>query len=838
MTRMFFSLAGCALFSNRSRLPVRLALHLCLCIGLALLLPRAEALAQSASPAAAKVTLDTARNEIAAIQKEISSSENDRDLSRQRAAALKLRADGEAAINNLAPALASVQVRLGQLGQAAAGSREAPDVAAERAELERSRNQLDAQIKLARLLIVEAEQAAAQIATRRRQQFQASLGERTASILGSTFWSEVREDLPRDAARVAALGREVRAAVSDAPTWLLIAVPAALALIAAVRWWLGNLLLRLTATRVPPSRLRRTLHAVTIVALAVATAALVVSVLGLLFSPRPQTRAPLSDALAALAPTFASAVCFGAYIAGLGRALLSPGQPSWRLSTLPDRVAIGLRWFPPQLATLIVLVIMIETLAPLLDTSLATTVAINCIMQLAIGASMALAILRSERLRREAADSADQAASAHRPAWLLALIAAGWLVLAGSLVCLLAGYVAFGSFVVKQVAWTAVVLGSAYLLAVLVDDVFNALLTARAAASADGAGKDAATAPANEVRLGAQAAVLLSGLSRLLIALVAMMLLLAPFGEGPADLFGRTNQWRDSLEVGQISISPGAVMQALLVLGLSLLAVRVLRQWLLGTYLPTTRLDAGMRTSATTLIGYLGYIAAVSLSLSAAGLGLERVAWVASALSVGIGFGLQAVVQNFVSGLILLAERPVKVGDWVSLGAVEGDIQRINMRATEIQLGDRSTVIVPNSEFITKTVRNVTHENPLGLVQIKLPMPLTTQAGEVRTLLLGVFGAHPDVLPSPAPNVQLDGIDNGNLVFNATGYVVSPRAAYGVRSALLFSALEALAKAGIELSRPPQLIAMPPSPQNASTPATSVASVPKTDSRGPLGISA
>ena len=100
------------------------------------------------------------------------------------------------------------------------------------------------------------------------------------------------------------------------------------------------------------------------------------------------------------------------------------------------------------------------------------------------------------------------------------------------------------------------------------------------------------------------------------------------------------------------------------------------------------------------------------------GLHLTQVTLIASALSVGIGFGLQAVVQNFVSGLILLVERPVKVGDWVALGDIEGDIRRINVRATEIQMGDRSTMIVADSELITKTVRNVTWGAPLGQVQI------------------------------------------------------------------------------------------------------------------------
>jgi potassium-dependent mechanosensitive channel len=331
---------------------------------------------------------------------------------------------------------------------------------------------------------------------------------------------------------------------------------------------------------------------------------------------------------------------------------------------------------------------------------------------------------------------------------------------------------------------------------------------------APGSSADAPVTTASDAapRLGDQAAVLLSGLSKLVLTLLAMILLLAPFGEGPSELFSRTSQIQEGLKIGEVSISPTAVLQALAVLGLSLLAVRLLKHWLADSYLPTTRLDAGMQSSAATLLGYLGYVLAVSLSLSAVGIGLDRIAWVASALSVGIGFGLQAVVSNFVSGLILLAERPVRVGDWVSLGTVEGDIRRINMRATEIQLGDRSTVIVPNSEFITKTVRNVTHANPLGLVQLKLPMPLATPAEAVRALLLGVFEAHPDVLEAPAPNVQLDGIDGGHLVFNATGFVASPRAAYGVRSALLFEALKKLAAANINLSWPPQVTAAPAEP--------------------------
>jgi len=187
---------------------------------------------------------------------------------------------------------------------------------------------------------------------------------------------------------------------------------------------------------------------------------------------------------------------------------------------------------------------------------------------------------------------------------------------------------------------------------------------------------------------------------------------------------------------------------------------------------------------------------------------------------------LQAVVQNFVSGLILLAERPVKVGDWVSLGGVEGDIRRINVRATEIQLGDRSTVIVPNSEFITKTVRNVTLANPLGLVQLKLPLPLSTDADEARALILAAFVENRDVLDTPAPSVQLDGIDNGYLMFNATGYVGSPRLAYGVRSNLLFDLLKRLHAANMPISKPSTMVLSTVPAQPEAPPISAVAAAP------------
>ena len=122
------------------------------------------------------------------------------------------------------------------------------------------------------------------------------------------------------------------------------------------------------------------------------------------------------------------------------------------------------------------------------------------------------------------------------------------------------------------------------------------------------------------------------------------------------------------------------------------------------------------------------------------------------------------------------------------------------MRATEIQTGDRTTVLVPNSELITKTVRNRTFSNAEGLVKIVLPMPLTTDSDLVRELLLEAFREHPGILEAPAPSVLIDGIsDKGQVMFSATGFVATPRQAAATRSALLFEILRKLRELNIRM---------------------------------------
>ena len=793
---------------------------------LGLLTAASTAWAQEApsAPVDPDKVLEAARKDLAQLQRQQDKGLDDEvDLQELRKQALSVQSRAEEASAALEPRLTDARARLAQLGDAPAGAKEPPELAAQRAQLAREIADTDAQVKLAKLTAVEAGQAIAGAEQNRRMQLGARLGERVPSPLQSGFWTGLAREGPDDLARVRAFWQSLAELWRAVPArgWLVLAGAAALVLL--VTHALLRLIAHLCATRVPPGRLRRSLYAVSLVTLRTLRPGLIVHGLMLTLG----ATAPVAPVLAGWLDTVEAIVWFGGFVAGLGAAALMPRKPSWRLLPAPDETAARLAWFPHTLAAAAILGWLTSRTAATLEISLAWTGAAHALAALTFVAVLALAVRQLPRrgATRDApgdapgkapgkaagktaeskdADGAPRSAEpALRPLWLSVLRAGVWLLLTAAVLALLLGFVSLAVFAMNQFVWALIVLGGAYLASALVDDLFMTLLAPLPAVpKPDGkpaAAPDEAPAPP---RTREQTALLLSGLCRIAIAFLALLLLLAPYGEGPLDLVRRSGKVADGLAIGGLTLRPLELLQGLAVLLLGLGAVRGLKGWLSTRYMSTTRMDAGMRSSATTLFGYMGTVLAIAASLTAMEFSLQSVAWVASALSVGIGFGLQSIVQNFVSGLILLAERPVKVGDWVSLSGVEGDIRRISVRSTEIQMGDRSTVIVPNSEFITKIVRNVTYGESLGMVQFKLPMPLATDIDRVKALVLASFEAHPGVLATPAPNVQLDGVDGTNLVLNASGFVNSPRAAYGIRSDLLFDVLARLRGEGLLPGQP------------------------------------
>ncbi|MBP7454215.1 MAG: mechanosensitive ion channel family protein [Ottowia sp.] len=699
--------------------------------------------------------------------------------------------------------LAELDKRLDGLGPAPEKGlpADAPDVVQQRALLTQQRAALDSELKLARLVAVDAEQRGADMIRQRRAQFHDALTVRTASPLTPRFWRNLRDAMPRDAARLRALGADLGDALSatlhSSHRGAFFGYLALALLVAMGGPWLAErILVHALPARLPGTRLRRSL---------LASAAIVVhvfligSALQLAWSA-VRLGGTFSDDLQALQQASLRAAVYAAFVIALGHALLSRRLSSWRLLPLSDTLARRLSGFPWWIACLSALGGLMSDINAIAGTSLSAEVTVHALFALLMSLSMAAA-LRHMRAAPPAA-TADAGGTAQpdtdsRPLWLVLILAAAGLAVAATLLALVLGYVALAGTLARQMVWAGVVFASTYLLMQLADDLCDALLSSKGSI-----GARIHEALGLEARLLDQVAVVVSGVLRLLLLFYMVVSLMAPLGTDPDELFRRGSNLDHSLRIGDLTIAPQALLTALAVVCAGFLGIRMFKHWLAERYFPHTTLEPGMRMSIVTLLGYVGAIVVVAVALAGLGISVERIAWVASALSVGIGFGLQAIVQNFISGLILLAERPVKVGDWVILGDTEGDVRRVNVRATEIQLNDKSTVIVPNSEFITKTVRNMTLSGAQGRVLLRLPAPLDTDARRMRELILQAFREHLEILGSPGPSVTLEGIQNGTLTFLAIGYVSSPRIAAGVRSEVLFAILEALRAAGLALSPP------------------------------------
>jgi small-conductance mechanosensitive channel len=235
---------------------------------------------------------------------------------------------------------------------------------------------------------------------------------------------------------------------------------------------------------------------------------------------------------------------------------------------------------------------------------------------------------------------------------------------------------------------------------------------------------------------------------------------------------------------------------------LLLLVTRVMQRWLEKELLPRTRIEPSLQLSIVTIFGYVGAIAAISLALTGLGFDLQKIALIAGALSVGIGFGLQSIVSNFVSGLILLTERPIRVGDTILVKGEEGWVRRVRVRATEIETFDRASVIIPNSELITGVVKNWTRTNTLGRIVVKVAVVYESDPVQVRDVLCELARAHPQVVQSPPPGAFLVNLGEKALEFELRCVVADVEKSLTVKSDLHYAILKRFREADIEIPYP------------------------------------
>ena len=495
-----------------------------------------------------------------------------------------------------------------------------------------------------------------------------------------------------------------------------------------------------------------------------------------------------------LLPELAIAVCIGGIIyfvlTGLSRAVLAPRTPAWRILPVSEDGAVVLNRRVRIVAFYLAVVeVPFRTarhlgLLEFPEFETVTTLFLDGIL-----AGLLLTLLPSHFW---------QTGENEEPSRVVVgvSITLGVLLIAVPVLDLV-GFSALASYMLVVLVVTVVAVGFAVLLRVAGHEALAQILRP---------GSTLRLRLYRWLRLGEGGARLLRVVGGLLVDLLLFLalayILLRFYGLPNALLLHWVEKLADGIPIGNVLLSPIDIVMAILVFVGVLLATGMLRRWL-GEILRTgTRMDVGVRNAIVSGMGYGGVVIAIVLAIAIVGLDLSNLALVAGALSVGVGFGLRTVVENFVAGLLLLIERPIKEGDWIVTASHQGTVKRISVRSTEIETFDRASVIVPNAELVAQPVQNWTHKNRIARIIVPIGVAYGSNTDKVREILLGCVADHPDVLKYPEPYVIFQRFGESSLDFELRCFVKDADYVLTCHSDLNFAIDRAFREEGIEIPFP------------------------------------
>jgi small-conductance mechanosensitive channel len=477
---------------------------------------------------------------------------------------------------------------------------------------------------------------------------------------------------------------------------------------------------------------------------------------------------------------------------GFARGILAPNRPDWRLADAGEADAAAMSKHVRSAAAIIALGLFLAGIAEAASIPQSIVVLVGSFIILVFAWTLHLVLKPYRRILN------GDAVMQYRYQGVLRVIAmAGMLAVFIIVGATLFGYVPLAWFLSKQVILFCIIFAGFALISNLLDAAAAVVLDPESRAI----GFAAQVTGLSRGRF-AQFGIVSFGLVKLLLACMALIAVAAPWGFKSVGIVEQAQSLLAGFQIGELYISPITIGMGIVLFLIGLFLTRGFRSWLNDRLLPTTSIDPGLKNSVSTAVGYLGFILAAVIASAFIGIDLSQLGLVAGALTVGIGFGLQSIVGNFVSGLILLAERPIKAGDWIVVAGEEGTVKKINVRATELETFDRASVVIPNADLITGTVRNWVLGGALGRISLPIGVAYDSDPDEVRNILVACAKEHELVLDFPEPAVYFTDFGDSALLFRLDAYLADIGKGFSVRSDLRFELHRRFREAGIEIPFP------------------------------------